>query len=135
MAHRDSCACKECTNLPNTLVLGQRAEVLQKLVSREAVQVQDACNVRAVARLLVDSLAELDERALVGGTDALCAHPVTRALVDKLASLCGVQDVGNHAALRAHAECSAMAEEHVCDGTGSSCPKCIVGQGCRYYGG
>jgi hypothetical protein len=81
---------------------------LQQL-AQEALDVQNACNPRAVARGLVRALDDLDALKNLG-TDALCAHAVTRAWVDKLASLAGIQDVGNDAAIRALDGCQAMAE-------------------------
>ena len=79
-------------------------------LAKEACEVQDACNLRAVARGLVRATDDLDALGIAG--DALRAHPVTRAWVDKLASLAGVQGI-NAEAMHAHGECSKLAERLV----------------------
>jgi len=75
-------------------------------LAKEACEVQNACNIRAVARGLVRALDDLDAQG-VGGTDALCAHAVTRAWVDKLASLAGVQGISDNA-IAAHGDCDKL---------------------------
>jgi hypothetical protein len=85
-----------------------RSTMIRQL-AQDAIDVQNACNIRAVARGLVRALDDLDALG-ARGTDALRSDPITRAWVDKLASLAGVQDLGNEAAMRAHARCGAIAE-------------------------
>jgi hypothetical protein len=50
----------------------------------QAIQVQDACNLRAIARLLVKAA---DEAADAGGTDASYKDPAVILIVDKIESL------------------------------------------------
>lgn len=79
-------------------------------LAREAMRVQDACNLLAVARRFAAVTKELD--ALLGlGTDALRAHPIVRAWVDKLAHLTDLQgSTGMLRAMDAHGDCARLAE-------------------------
>jgi hypothetical protein len=77
-------------------------------LAKEACEVQDACNLRAVARGLVRATDDLDALGIAG--DALREHPVTRAWVDKLASLASVQgSYGEANASYAHRDCEKLA--------------------------
>ena len=80
-------------------------------LAKEACEVQDACNLRAVARGLVRATDDLDAHGIAG--DALREHPVTRAWVDKLASLVAVQGFvgqGPENATEAHTACTKLAQ-------------------------
>jgi hypothetical protein len=66
-------------------------------LAREALAVQDACNLSGVVHGFSRSISRL--RALLeaegkGGTDAVNGHPICQLWADKIASLAGVQDVG-----------------------------------------
>lgn len=62
-------------------------------LAREALQVQDACNLSAVVHSFSRSISRL-RVLLQGGTDALNEHPICQLWADKIASLAGVQSVG-----------------------------------------
>lgn len=60
---------------------------LQEL-ARECIEVQDACNLVAVAQAFGRAMVELSEHGL--DTMAVRNHPITFLWLDKIADLCGV---------------------------------------------
>lgn len=72
-------------------------------LAREAVSVQDACNLSGVAQGFAKVMLELCE-LVPEGTRARNTHPITRLWVDKLASLAGCQDLGNENVMEAYRE-------------------------------
>lgn len=64
-----------------------------KELAEECLQVQDACNLVAVANGMGRSISRL--RDLLGDWDVAYRHPITRLWVDKLASLSGYPQAGS----------------------------------------
>ena len=58
---------------------------------KTALELQDACNLRAIARKLVEAA---DQAADAGGTQASYNDPAVILIVDKIESLVRSQDVG-----------------------------------------
>ena len=60
-------------------------------LARQALAVQDACNLSAVVKAFSEALDDLwpHAQAEERGTDWVNQHPITRAYVSKLASLSG----------------------------------------------
>jgi hypothetical protein len=77
---------------------------LHKL-ARDAVAVQDACNLRAVLGAAHEASLALGRLPECTGTDWINTHPVMVLYADKIASLTGVQNLGNEAFGRAYAAC------------------------------
>jgi hypothetical protein len=63
-----------------------------KELASKAMQVQDACNITAVAAFLAQALAELQRYEL--GSDWVAAHPITKCIVNKLNHLAGLAQDG-----------------------------------------
>jgi hypothetical protein len=65
-----------------------------KALAREALDVQDACNLSGVVRTFARVVGDLWSlaNAAGGGTEWVNRHPVSKVWVDKLASLAGVQN-------------------------------------------
>jgi hypothetical protein len=61
--------------------------------ARDALQVQDACNVSGVARSYVEALMAL-RMELQLGTKELARHPISVLFAHKLASLAGIEPLG-----------------------------------------
>jgi len=62
------------------------------VLAREALDVQNACNMRGVVRSFALAMTDLDEAlSATPGSCSLRDHAITRAWVDKLASLAGTQ--------------------------------------------
>ena len=57
---------------------------------KTAIELQDACNLRAIARKLVEAA---DEAADAGGTQASYDDPAVILIVDKIESLVRSQDI------------------------------------------
>jgi hypothetical protein len=83
---------------------------LQEL-AREALAVQDACNLSGVAQGFARAMADLC--ALVPGTDARNAHPIAVLWADKIAHLTGTQLVSGDEGvlLAAYREICSLIEE------------------------
>lgn len=80
-------------------------------LAREALNVQDACNLSGVAHGFSRAISRL--RALLeaegkGGTDNVNEHPICQLWADKIASLAGVQSVGMEDYSRAYATVKAL---------------------------
>lgn len=58
-------------------------------LAQEALDVQNASNIKGVTLSMHKALCDLSEVANLGN-DLLNAHPITRLWVDKVASLCGM---------------------------------------------
>jgi ABC-type branched-subunit amino acid transport system substrate-binding protein len=76
--------------------------------ARDAVQVQDACNLSGITHSFVSIITDVlrpvaDEIGITMHT-----HPITRLFVDKLASLAGVQDLGNRNVMNAYDDVRAL---------------------------
>jgi hypothetical protein len=56
-------------------------------VARDAIEVQDACNLSGVAHLLVDACAAIRADDPTLGNPGLHSHPIVVLIVDKLVSL------------------------------------------------
>lgn len=61
-------------------------------LAKEALDVQNACNLTAVAQSFARAMIDLGKH--VQGTYAVRTHPITLLWVDKLASLTGTQQMG-----------------------------------------
>jgi hypothetical protein len=81
---------------------------LQEL-AREALAVQDACNLSGVAHGFARAMADLC--ALVPGTDARNAHPIAVLWADKIAHLTGTQAIGHDRVMDAYREIYSLIEE------------------------
>ena len=69
---------------------------LEREFARQALQVQDACNLTGVALSFARAVCDLREHlATLPDRPHVSEHPVTVLWVDKLASLAGCQDLGN----------------------------------------
>jgi hypothetical protein len=77
-----------------------------KALAKEAISVQDACNLSGVVHSF--SRAMTDLRGIVGGM--VNHHPIAIVWADKVASLTGIQDFGNDVALEAHRIVSDLAD-------------------------
>ena len=80
--------------------------------AKDALMVQNACNLSGVVHSLDTVVTDLWEEAnrIGKGTDWVNTHPIVKAYVDKLASLSRVQfDCG--AVLDAFAECEKLVQE------------------------
>lgn len=71
-----------------------------KELAKEAINVQDACNLSGVVNGFSRCLTDL--REYVNGSDALANHPISRLWSDKIASLTGTQSIGNDAVMDAY---------------------------------
>ena len=69
-----------------------------KALAKEAISVQDACNLSGVIHAFSRAMTDLRE---ITGT-MVNHHPIAIVWADKVASLTGIQDVGNDVALEAH---------------------------------
>ena len=68
-----------------------------KQLAKEAIEVQDACNINAVARGMTRAMDDLRElhKGQSFGSDELRQHPVTRLWAHKLADLANMADFGS----------------------------------------
>ena len=76
-----------------------------KELAKQALEVQDACNLVALAGEFHRVVLEMQRQGL-----SVREHPVTRCWIDKLASLTDTQDLGNPIVMEAFRECSRIAE-------------------------
>ncbi len=67
-------------------------KTIQEL-AKEAIDVQDACNLSGVARSFARVMSDLREHGM--GTSEANYHPIARAWIDKMASLAGIQHYTN----------------------------------------
>lgn len=80
-------------------------------ICQQALDIQDACNPRAVARFYVqmtDALAELGIR----DTDAICNHPATVLVSHKLADLSRAASLSCHAYYEAYMAAQKIIDEY-----------------------
>jgi hypothetical protein len=78
-----------------------------KQLANDAIEVQDACNINAVARGMIramDDLRELHKGQMFGSYE-LNAHPVTRLWAHKLADLSNMADTGSELYGHAYMAC------------------------------
>lgn len=73
-----------------------------KDLAREALAVQDACNLSGVAHGFARALGELRTLLPSAGTDAINHHPIAVLWADKVAHLTGTQDLGNDRVTKAY---------------------------------
>jgi len=78
---------------------------VEEKVIREALAVQDACNLVAVAITFANVVQALSSSGL--DTMQVREHPASVLFADKIASLCGVQSLGNSKFSLAY-KCSCM---------------------------
>ena len=78
-------------------------------IAQNALDVQDACNPLAVARLYVRMTDDLLAHHGVRGTAAICTHPAVVLVAHKLADLSNVSSIGGDSYAEAFVECMAMA--------------------------
>jgi len=71
-----------------------------KELAKEALDVQDACNLSGVAHGFARAMTDLGEHT--NGTDARNKHPVAVLWADKIAHLTGTQDLGNDVTTKAY---------------------------------
>ena len=73
---------------------------------RDAIQVQDACNLSGVANSMGEAMSDLwaMARALGKGTDWVNNHPICRLYASKIAHLTGMFASANTVAFHAEAE-------------------------------
>ena len=88
-------------------------KTIQQL-AREALAVQDACNLSGVAiafaRVMVDLREALEAQDEQADTNRLRFHPITTVWVDKLASLADVQHLGSDRATAAFGQVEKLAQ-------------------------
>lgn len=80
-------------------------------LAREALNVQDACNLSGVVHGFSRSITRLRVLLREQGnesTDTVNEHPICQLWADKIASLAGVQDVGTVAYSRAYQTVKAL---------------------------
>lgn len=63
-----------------------------KKLAADAMHVQDACNITAVAGLLQRTLVELQQYEQ--GSDWVACHPITKTIINKLNHLAGLAQDG-----------------------------------------
>ena len=76
-------------------------------LARQAVAVQDACNLRAVTRGYVRALDALVDLGFTG--ERLATHPIAQVWADKVAHLTGTQEIGTARVMRAHSAVTQLA--------------------------
>ncbi len=77
------------------------ARTIQEL-TKEALAVQDACNLCGVAQSFARAMSELMD--MTGSTKKVNEHFVTILWLDKMASLAGIQELGNEKVMEAYRE-------------------------------
>ena len=86
----------------------ERAELNERMKRhcRDAIQVQDACNLSAVVHSMDETISDLWSmaRALGKGTDWVNNHPICRLYASKIAHLTGMLASANTLAFHAEAE-------------------------------
>ncbi len=78
-------------------------------LAREALNVQDACNLCGVAHGFARAMADLG--AYTRGTDERNTHPIAVLWADKIAHLTGTQHVGQETVMRAYSAVRKLAGE------------------------
>lgn len=78
-------------------------------LAKEALLVQDACNLSGVVLGMSRAIADLREH-VKGGNDALHSHPIVLLWADKVAHLTGTQDIGNSKVMKAYDVCHDLAK-------------------------
>ena len=79
-------------------------------LAREALQVQDACNLSGVVRSFAVAIGRLRELLPHAGTDEINTHPICMLWSDKIASLTGTQGAGFSTLSEAYTTVYAMVE-------------------------
>lgn len=77
---------------------GERERTLQEL-AKEAMEIQDACNLHGLVQGWARSVKELKkllEAAGIGGTDQINQHPINKLWADKLADLSKSRNTVDH---------------------------------------
>lgn len=82
-------------------------KTLQEL-ARNALRVQDACNLSGVAHGFARAMGALCDLGL--DTDAKNHHPIAILWADKIAHLTGTQTIGNEVVMRAYDAVHKMAD-------------------------
>lgn len=77
-----------------------------KKLARRALDIQDACNLTALAQGFAPDMLEL--RRLVGSE--IATHPITIIWLDKMNSLAGIQELGNERVMEAFTACWKIVE-------------------------
>lgn len=80
-----------------------------KELAKEALDVQNACNLSGVAHGFARAMSDLMEHTK--GTDERNTHPIAILWADKIAHLTGTQDLGNPTVMRAYDACYVLANE------------------------
>ena len=80
---------------------------LQEL-AKDALQVQDACNLWGVINGFNRAMDSLDK--LTNGTTERDNHPICKLWADKIAHLTGTQSIGNDSVMAAYTECHKLAD-------------------------
>jgi hypothetical protein len=78
-----------------------------KDLAKEALAVQDACNLSGVAQGFARAM--LDLRDHVTGSKESAGHCITIVWLDKLNSLAGIQDLGNDKVMQAFRDVDKLA--------------------------
>ena len=78
-------------------------------LAREALNVQDACNLCGVAQGFARAMADLG--AYTRGTDERNTHPIAVLWSDKIAHLTGTQNIGQDTVIRAYRTVHKLAGE------------------------
>jgi len=79
-----------------------------KSLAKEAIAVQDACNLCGVAQSFARAMIDLGTHTK--GTDERNRHPVALLWADKIAHLAGTQDLGNTNVMKAYDYCHKLAK-------------------------
>lgn len=82
-------------------------------LAREAVSIQDACNLSGVVNSFAIVIREVRARLLVenrGGNDNLHVHPIVVVFADKIAHLTNTQTLGLDVVMKAYAQVHKMSE-------------------------
>lgn len=72
-----------------------------KELAKEALAVQNACNLSGVAHGFARAMSDLCS-LVPSGTDARNTHPIAVLWADKIAALTGTQDLGNDTVTKAY---------------------------------
>lgn len=84
-------------------------EAVQK-AARDAIDVQDACNLTGVLNSFQRHMAAICESQPEMGTDARNRHPVAVLFINKMADLAGIErEYGSNEYLDAYAACNSLA--------------------------
>lgn len=71
-------------------------------LAREALDVQDACNLSGVVHGFSRAITALRECLPNAGTSEINSHPICVLWADKIAHLTGTQNIGNDRTMRAY---------------------------------